>query len=40
MIRSNVDFPDPDGPISAVTWPAGISASIPLSAVTSPEDPW
>ncbi len=34
-----VDLPDPDGPITAVRWPRGISSETPRSASTavSPE---
>jgi len=34
MQCSSVDFPDPDGPITAVNDPAGISTLTPASAVT------
>ena len=34
--RNNVDLPQPDGPIKAVTWPLGIFMLILLSACFSP----
>ena len=36
MQRRKVDLPQPDGPISAVTWFAGMSRSTPKSACFSP----
>ena len=36
MQRRNVDLPQPEGPISAVTWFAGMSRSMPKSACFSP----
>src|SRR5689334_463813 len=35
-IRRNVDFPQPDGPISAVTWPAGIVSETFCRTLWSP----
>jgi len=32
MQRMTVDFPAPDGPIKAITWPSSRSTSIPFSA--------
>jgi hypothetical protein len=34
MQCSSVDFPEPDGPMTAVNDPAGISMLTPASAVT------
>ena len=36
MQRRKVDLPQPDGPISAVTWFCGMSRSTPKSACFSP----
>src|SRR5262249_50332092 len=36
MIRSSVDLPQPDGPISDTNSPGSISRSIPCTAVVSP----
>src|SRR6187431_3086555 len=38
-IRRSDDFPEPDGPTSAVTAASRISTSTPFSAVTSPAEP-
>ena len=35
-MRRNVDLPQPDGPISAVTWPAGMSRLTRSSTLRSP----
>ncbi|KAG1320778.1 hypothetical protein G6F63_014097 [Rhizopus arrhizus] len=35
-MRSKVDLPDPDGPITATVWPAGISRLMPRSTSSSP----
>ncbi|MNI75030.1 hypothetical protein D3C73_1311530 [compost metagenome] len=34
--RSKVDLPEPDGPITATVWPAGISRLMPRSTSSSP----
>ena len=36
IIRSRVDFPQPDGPTKTISSPASISRLIPLSTLTSP----
>ena len=36
MQRRKVDLPQPDGPMNAVTWFAGMSRSTPNSACLSP----
>ncbi|MDX6657343.1 MAG: hypothetical protein QOH62_2136 [Solirubrobacteraceae bacterium] len=37
MIRSSVDLPEPDGPSSAVSDPAGISSDTPCNASNVPK---
>ena len=36
IIRSKVDFPQPDGPTKTISSPCAISRLIPLSTFTSP----
>ena len=36
MQRRNVDLPQPDGPMKAVTWFFGMSTETPKSACLSP----
>jgi hypothetical protein len=37
-VRNNVDFPDPDGPMTAVVVPAGTSMSTPRSTAFGPNE--
>ena len=39
-VRSSVDLPDPDGPITAAVVPAGTSMSTPRSTAFGPNDRW
>jgi hypothetical protein len=34
--RTNVDFPHPEGPITAVTWRSAMTRSMPRSTVVFP----
>lgn len=37
-VRSNVDLPEPDGPITATVVPAGTSMSTPRNTVFGPKE--